>query len=88
MNTDSCSVREKSSPNICLYACVKAGLTSQKISDQSIAAAKKKQYQCGGSVSSFYEQFGFQSFYEEKERLFMPVADIRISFEDGIKNIH
>ncbi|WP_456322910.1 GNAT family N-acetyltransferase [Hydrogenimonas sp.] len=39
-------------------------------------------------VSSFYEQFGFQPFYEEKERLFMPVADIRTSFGNGIKNIH
>ena len=33
-------------------------------------------------VGSFYEQFGFQPFHEEKERLFMPVADIRVSFGD------
>jgi hypothetical protein len=33
-------------------------------------------------LSSFYVQFGFQPFYEEKERLFMPVADIRVSFGD------
>jgi len=33
-------------------------------------------------LSSFYEQFGFQPFFEEKERLFMPVADIRASFSN------
>jgi len=34
-------------------------------------------------MGSFYEQFGFQAFSQEKERLFMTVADIRVSFGDG-----
>ena len=35
-------------------------------------------------MDTFYEQFGFQKFSQANERLFMPVADIRVSFEKGV----
>lgn len=32
-------------------------------------------------MESFYERFGFRSFKNEKQKMFMSVADIRMSFE-------
>ena len=32
-------------------------------------------------MESFYKRFGFRSFKNEKQKMFMSVADIRMSFE-------